>query len=538
MGLRGPGAKPKRKGGILSAPARELPWVAPDLTRVERLVAFMEFLPITKGILAGQTMKLLPEQIDFIDAVYGNVDETGRRRVRLAIQSEPRGNGKTGFIAGLCLAHLLGPESEARGECYSAAIDKQQAGLLFREMEAIIGDVPEFDDRVNCQRFHKRIEVLDGPGKGSIYESLSADVRRGHGLAPSFWVYDEFAQAKTGELMDNLMTAQGKRKESLGVVISTQAANDQHPMSVLIDDAKRGDDPSIFCQLLCAPDDADPFNEETWKACNPAWGIFLDEEEFRAQAARAQRMPSFLPRFLNLRLNRRVEAEEKFIRAAEWDACGASVNVEALLGRTCFGGLDLGSTRDLSCLTLVFPDDDGGFDVVPFFFVPGDNLLEREDVDRVPYWTWSREGFIAATPGAAMDPAFIVHRIGELVAMYDIRAIAFDRWRIEDLKRQIADEGINVNLVEFGQGFKDMAPAVDFMETLIINQKLRHGGHPVMRWNARNAVVTRDPAGNRKIDKERSREKIDGIASMAMALGIARKVAEAKLPACLMDWAA
>lgn len=534
MGLRGPGAKPKRKGAILSAPPRDLPWHAEGLTRVERLVAFMEFLPITKGILAGQTMKLLPEQIDFIDAVYGNVDETGRRKVRLAIQSEPRGNGKTGFIAGLCLAHLLGPESEPRGECYSAAIDKQQAGLLFREMEAIIGEVPEFDYRVNCQRFHKRIEVLDGPGKGSIYESLSADVRRGHGLAPSFWVYDEFAQAKTGELMDNLMTAQGKRKESLGVVISTQAANDQHPMSVLIDDAMRGDDSSVFCQLLCAPDDADPFNEETWKACNPAWGIFLDEEEFRAQAARAQRMPSFMPRFLNLRLNRRVEAEEKFIRAAEWDACGAPVNIDALRGRACFGGLDLGSTRDLSCLTLVFPDDDGGFDVVPFFFVPGDNLLEREDVDRVPYWTWNREGFIEATPGAAMDPAFIVHRIGELVAMYDIRAIAFDRWRIEDLKRQITDEGIDVNLVEFGQGYKDMAPAVDFMETLIIQQKLRHGGHPVMRWNARNAVVTRDPAGNRKLDKERSREKIDGITSMAMALGIARNVAEAKLPACLM----
>ncbi|WP_299935339.1 terminase TerL endonuclease subunit [uncultured Nitratireductor sp.] len=531
MGLRGPGARAK---SIISIPDRELPWMADDLTRVERLVAFMEFLPITKGILAGQTMKLLPEQIEFIDAVYGNCDEQGRRKVRLAIRSEPRGGGKTGFLAGLCLAHLLGPESEPRGECYSAAIDKQQAGLLYREMEAIIQEVPEFEIRTNCQRFHKRIEVLDGAGKGSIYESLSADVRRGHGLAPSFWVYDEFAQAKTDELLHNLQTAQGKRKESLGVVISTQAANDQHPLSILIDDAMKGTDPGVYCQLICAPDEADPFDEETWKACNPAWGIFLDETEFRAQAQRAQRIPSFLPRFLNLRLNMRVEAEERFIRAKEWDACGGEIDLAALKGRKCYGGLDLGSTRDLSCLTLIFPMDDGTFHVLPFFFVPGDNLLEREDVDKVPYWTWNREGFIEATPGAAMDYSFIVHRIGELVAMYDVEVIAFDRWRIEDLKRGLSDEGIEANLQEFGQGYKDMAPAIDFMETLIVQERLRHAGHPVLRWNARNAVVTRDAAGNRKLDKERSREKIDGLVSMAMALAMARRVEEESLPACLL----
>lgn len=533
MGLRGPGARKKSKS-ILSAPARELPWEADGLSRVERLVAFMEFLPITKGILAGQQMSLLPEQIEFIDAVYGNCTDDGRRKVRLAIRSEPRGGGKTGFLAGLCLAHLLGPESEPRGECYSAAIDKQQAGLLYREMEAIITEVPEFDERVNCQRFHKRLEVLDGTGKGSIYESLSADVRRGHGLAPSFWVYDEFAQAKTDELLHNLQTAQGKRKESLGVVISTQAADDHHPLSVLIDDALKGEDESVYCQLICAPEDADPFAEETWKACNPAWGKFLDEAEFKAQAERAQRIPSFLPRFLNLRLNQRVEAEEKFIRAAEWDACGEPVDLEALRGRPCFGGLDLGSTRDLSCLTLVFPDDEGGFDILPFFWVPGDNLLAREDTDRVPYWTWNRQGFLEATPGKAIDYHWIVHRIGEVVTMFDVQAIGFDRWRIEDVRRELADEAIDVNMVEFGQGYKDISPALDFMETLLIQAKLRHGGHPVLRWNARNAVVTRDAAGNRKLDKERSREKIDGLVSLCMALGMARRVEPEELPACLM----
>ncbi|WP_027142723.1 terminase TerL endonuclease subunit [Mesorhizobium sp. WSM3626] len=533
MGLRGPGARAKGKS-IISAPARDLPWMAPNLTRVERLVAFMEFLPITKGILAGQTMKLLPEQIEFIDNVYGNVDEDGRRKVRLAIQSQPRGGGKTGFLAGINLAHLLGPESEPRGEIYSAAIDKQQAGLLYREMEAIISAVPEFEERTNCQRFHKRIEVLDGDGKGSLYESLSADVRRGHGLAPSLWTYDEFAQAKTDELLHNLQTAQGKRKESLGIVISTQAANDHHPLSVMIDDALRGEDPTVYCQLICAPDDADPFDEEVWKACNPAWGIFLDETEFRAQAERAKRMASFLPRFLNLRLNRRVEAQERFIRAAEWKACGGKVDVAGLAGRRCYGGLDLGSTRDLSCLTLVFPDDEGGFDVLPFFWCPGDNLLEREDTDRVPYFSWAKDGFIEPTPGAATDYSFISHRMGELVQTYDVQAIGFDRWRIKDLQRDLADDDISVNLVEFGQGYRDISPSLDYMETLLISGKLRHGDHPVMTWNAANAAVSRDAAGNRKLDKDRSREKIDGLVAMTIALGIARRHENDSLPACLM----
>lgn len=538
MGLRGPGAKAKPKagkGGAKVSRARE-PWRKKGLSRAEKVIAFLESLPITKGILAGQKMKLLPNQREFVEAIYSDKPRT----VRLAIKSEPRGNGKTGLIAGLCLAHLLGPESEQRGEVYSAAIDKIQAGLIFSEMRAIVEAKPELEERVNIQRFQKIIEVIDGDGKGSVYESLSADVRRAHGLAPSLWVYDEFAQAKTRELLDNLMTAMGKRTESLGIVISTQAADDHHPLSAMIDDALQGHDPTTYCQLTAAPDDCDPFNEEVWKAANPAWGVFLDEAEFRAQAARAERVPSFRQRFLNLRLNMRVDAEEKFIRATEWDACAEPVDLEKLAGRKCYGGLDLGSTRDLTSLVLVFPAADGSFDVLPFFWCPRDNLLDRETTDKVPYWTWAHNDppLIEPTPGAATDHSFVVHRLGELAQQFDIQTVGFDRWRILDLQRQLAEEGIDVRLEPFGQGYKDMSPAIDDMERLIISRSLRHAGHPILRWNARNAVVTRDPAGNRKLDKERATEKIDGLAALCMALGMARRTEDDSLPACLAELAA
>ena len=171
---------------------------------------------MTKGILAGKRMKLLPGQRRFIETVYGRVAADGRRKVRIAIKSEPRGNGKTGLLAGLALAHLLGPECEPRGEVYSAAYNKLQAALIFAEMKAIIEAVPQFEARCNLQRYGKVIEVLSGDGAGSVYESLSADDKRAHGLSPSLWIYDEFAQAPNSDLLNSLRTSMGKRSEVSG----------------------------------------------------------------------------------------------------------------------------------------------------------------------------------------------------------------------------------------------------------------------------------------------------------------------------------
>src|SRR5262249_8874851 len=302
-GLRGFGAArrkpPERAEG--ASRRRRLPWKRSGLSRAERVVAFLQFLPITKGILAGTKMKLLPGQRRFVEAVYGRLAADGRRQIRIAIKSEPRGNGKTGLVAGLMLAHLLGPECEPRGECYSAAYNKLQAALIFAEMRAIIEAVPGFDCRCKLQRYGNGNQGLGGDGAGSIYESLSADDKRAHGLSPSFWAFDEYAQAPNSDLLDNLRTAMGKRNESLGIIISTQAANDFHPLSQLIDDAALGQDPSVYLQFAAAPITANIFDEQVWFACNEALGKFLDLSELRAQAEQAKRLPSLLARFENLR---------------------------------------------------------------------------------------------------------------------------------------------------------------------------------------------------------------------------------------------
>lgn len=536
MGLRGPGAARLRaaREQVEEKPKRRLPWQRKGLDRAGRVIAFLEFLPVTKGILAGKRMKLLPDQREFIEETYGRRTKDGRRAISLAIKSAPKGNGKTGLVAGLGLCHLLGPEAEERGEVYSAAIDRQQAGIMFAEMEAIILRVPEFAARVNIQRFQKKIEVLDGDGAGSVYEALSADARRAHGLAPSLWVYDELAQAKDRTLLDNLMEGMGKRRETLGVVISTQAASDDHPLSELIDDGLSGMDPSVYVQLICVPPDADIFDDEELKKANPAWGRYLDVNDLLRSKERARRMPGFEPAFRNLRGNQRVDTatENRIVTLPVWKLGDVRVDLEELEGRRCYGGLDLSVKHDLTALVLVFPDDepDPSYDIVPFFWTPKGQLEGRRPAEKELFERWIKGEFLTPIEGPIIRSAVIARKLGELSKRFDIRAIGYDRWRIDDLKADLDQEGIEVPLEPFGQGFKDMAPAIDFFAELALTSRLRHGGHPVLTANVANAIVISDPAGNQKIDKQKSNRRassrIDGAVSMAMALGTARRFVE------------
>lgn len=537
MGLRGPGAKPIAlvhdrddvigQGKLWSTAAKSAepePWEAPGLTRAGRVIAFIETLEVTAGKLAGERMVLRPWQRAILEEVYA-LNEDGGRPVRTAVLSMGRKNGKTGLAAALALCHLVGPEAEPRGEVYSAANDRQQAGKLFNEMVAMIARNAALTARINIRRFTKELEDFV---TGSVFAALSADASTKHGLSPSFVVYDELGQTTNRNLYDALDTAMGARNDPLLMVISTQAAADVAPMSDLIDYGLRVragavDDPSFRLFFFTTPEGLDPWEESSWAHANPALGDFLSLAEVRRQAGQAKRMPAKEPAFRNLILNQRVSAERHFLTASEWMASGAAVDVDRLAGRLCYAGLDLSAVRDLTALVLVFPDDDGAFDVLPFFWLPSDALREREEDDRVPYWAWKTGGHLLTTPGATIDPAFIAHTVAELSGQYDLRMLGYDRWRIDTFQKALADTGNVVPMAPFGQGYRDMAPAVDILERMIAERRLRHGGHPVLTWNAANAVATADPAGNRKLDKARSRGRIDGLVALAMALSVAAK---------------
>lgn len=533
MGRRGIGAKPLKKPKEKKR-KRRFPWQKTGLDRAGRVIAFLEFLPITKGILVGQKMKLLPDQIEFIRKVY--VDDGS---VRMGIDSKPRGNGKTGLTAGLALCHLLGPESEPRGEIYSAAVDRTQSSKIYQEMAAIIFAVPEFSERANPIKHTHKIEVDSGDGVGSTYEALSADGRKGNSLAPTLWIYDELAQVHNFELLDNLETALGKRTRSLGLVISTQAESDEHRLSVMIDDALSGADPSIVCQLLAAPADADPFDEAVLRAVNPALGIYLSERDLLAEMAKAKRIPAFEARFRNRRLNQRVDAnqENRIVTAAVWNSCAgpAPIDRASLRGRTCFGGLDLSGKHDLTALVLVFPDEakEPNYDILPIIWTPEAQLEARRAKERENFKLWIQQSFINTVPGPVIRFDWIAAELARLSAEFNIRAIAYDRWRIDDLKLDLADADCSVPLESRGQGFKDAGPDVEMLAELALSGRLRHGNNPVLRAAMSNAITVSDPAGNLKVDKDRSNGRgpvrVDPAVALAMACGLAARTPPPKV---------
>lgn len=537
MGKRGPGATRQRAAasqlqstaGDLFTPAMPAspealhkPWEAPGLTRAERVLAFMESLPITKGFGAGETVKLEPFQRDWILAIYDQ-DPEGLRKVRTGLLSVARGNGKTVLCAGLALCHLVGPEAERRGECYSAAATKEQSALIFAEMEATIIETQWMAARLNVKTFNK---VIEDPETGSLYKALASDGKSVHGLASSFVVCDELAQWKSRELFDVLRTSLGKRAEPLLLVIGTQSPRAENVMSELVDYAERLDegefeDDSFHGQVYAVPDDEDPFDPANWGLANPAMGKFRSEEELRKEADRARRMPTFEPAFRNLYLNQRIDAEPKAINPVEWERCGIEVEPDKLRGRPCYAGLDLSSTRDLSALVLYFPEDGG--QVLVHCWCPKANLAEREEVDRVPYRTWAKQGYIEPTPGQAIDKRYIAQRLAVMRHDYDLRGIGFDRWGMQDLKALLNAEGIDLPLLDWGQGYKDMGPAVDAFETALLTDKLKHGMHPVLRWAAGNLVYEMDPAGMRKPSKNRSSDRIDPVVALIMAVGLSSR---------------
>ena len=498
---------------------RRFPWLTGKKTRVEKVIAFLEYLPITKGILRGKKMRLLPHQREFVELVYGG-------DVRLAVSSVARGNGKTGLIAGLVCCHLFGPEAEPRGEIYSAACNTKQAALVFAEVDAIVRAVEEFKEfRIKTTSFWHKMEVLSGPGVGTVYAVLSGEKQAAHGLAPTLWIFDELGIAPDRQLLDALMTASGKRDRSLGIAISTQASDDRHSFSQLIDDAAKNKDPTIVCQVICAGDDEDPFDEAVIRRVNPALGIFLNEKEILAEAAQARRSPAFEPKFLNLRLNRRVDtrSEKRLLTPAQWALGNAPVDEAALAGKECIGGLDLSRKVDLTALVLAFETEGGVKQLVSRYWTPLGALDGRSQAERELFQQWLKAGHLIGIEGAVVRLEFVAREIVRLSQQYSIKRIYYDRVYSADLRLALKDIGSTVELVDLGQGYKDFAPCVSNFIEAAVSGKIRHGGHPVLTAAVMGAAVVQDAAGNLKVDKGKSEGsavcRIDPAVAAIMAVG-------------------
>lgn len=506
------------------------------MTRGERVIAFIErYCRVPEGKLVGQPVKLIPFQRRFILEVYDNPAGTTE-----GILSIARKNGKSALIACIMLAHIAGPEARLNSQIVSGARSRDQAALVFNLAAKMVMLSPELSGGGDPRRALVRImpsgKRLIGVAKNVEYRALAADGSTAHGLSPVVAILDELGQVRgpQDDFVEAIETAQGAYDDALKLVISTQAPTDADMLSIRIDDARRSKDPHIVCHVYEGDKDCDVGDMAAQEAANPALGHFRSEVELRNAAEKAARMPSFENSFRNLYLNQRVNRFSPFIAPTIWGANNEAPDETAFREGQVYGGLDLAETTDL-CAFVLAAWWQGKWHVRSWFWKPATTLADHVKRDRAPYDVWERKGFLEAVPGVAVDYEYVARKIGEICAPYPVVKIAYDRFRFKTLEVQLAKIGVYLPFEPWGQGYVSMAPAMDAVEIAFLNENVRHGAHPVLTMCAANAVVIRDPAGNRKLDKAKSTGRIDGMVALVMALGVGAGSGEELAPASPWD---
>jgi len=478
------------------------------VNRAERNIKWIEqHCYIPEGKFVGQKVKLRPWQKKIVRQIYGT-------DTRTAIVSYGRKNAKTTLAGFVCLLHTCGPEAVRNSQLISAAQSRDQAALLFALMAKMVRMNPEMDAELLIRDSVKQILC---PAIGTVYTAVSADAKTKFGASPVFVVHDELGQVvgPRSALYEALETAQGAHDHPLSIIISTQAPTDADLLSILIDDAKTKADPRTKLFLWTADEDLDPFKVSTIKKANPAYGDFLNAEEVKTQASNAKRMPSREADYRNLILNQRVNRNDPFVSHAVWAENGLLPRSDDFAGGVVVG-LDLSERNDLTALIVTGKGADDQTSIECHFYAPAEGIQDRAQKDRVPYDLWAKQGFLHTTPGPTVDYEFVAMQLQELSEKYGIIAVKFDRWRMKYLRKELERLEIDLPLVDHGQGYRSMAPALDALEADLLNKRLRHGNHPVLTWNAANAVVERDATGNRKLTKAKSTGRIDGMVALAM----------------------
>nr|DAX30084.1 MAG TPA: Terminase large subunit [Caudoviricetes sp.] len=513
-----------------------------DKAAADFAVAFIESLCHTKGTWAGKPFELIDWQEQIIRDLFGTLKPNGYRQFNTAYIEIPKKQGKSELAAAVALLLTCG-DGEERAEVYGCAADRQQAAIVFDVAADMVRMCPALSKRVKILASQKRLIYTP---TNSFYQVLSAEAYSKHGFNIHGVVFDELHTQPNRKLFDVMTKGSGDaRMQSLYFLITT-AGTDTHSICYethqkakdIIEGRKI--DPTFYPVIYGADESDDWTNPKVWKKANPSLDITVGIDKVKAACESAKQNPGEENAFRQLRLNQWVKQAVRWMPMEKWDKCAFSVDEDELEGRVCYGGLDLSSTTDITAFVLVFPpslggassvprlgdgfatsccpplDEDDKYIILPYFWIPEDNLTLRVNRDHVPYDVWERQGFLQTTEGNVVHYGFIEKFIERLGERFNIREIAFDRWGAVQMVQNL--EGMGFTVVPFGQGFKDMSPPTKELMKLVLEQKIAHGGHPVLRWNMDNIYIRTDPAGNIKADKEKSTEKIDGAVATIMAL--------------------
>lgn len=491
-----------------------------DKSAADYAVAFIENLCHTKGTWAGKPFELIDWQEQIIRDLFGTLKPNGYRQFNTAYIEIPKKQGKSELAAAVALLLTCG-DGEERAEVYGCAADRQQAAIVFDVAADMVRMCPALSKRVKILASQKRLIYTP---TNSFYQVLSAEAYSKHGFNIHGVVFDELHTQPNRKLFDVMTKGSGDARMQPLYFLITTAGTDTHSICYethqkakdIIEGRKI--DPTFYPVIYGADESDDWTDPKVWKKANPSLDITVGIDKVKAACESAKQNPGEENAFRQLRLNQWVKQAVRWMPMEKWDKCAFSVDEDELEGRVCYGGLDLSSTTDITAFVLVFPplDEQDKYIILPYFWIPEDNLTLRVNRDHVPYDVWERQGYLQTTEGNVVHYGFIEKFIERLGERFNIREIAFDRWGAVQMVQNL--EGMGFTVVPFGQGFKDMSPPTKELMKLVLEQKIAHGGHPVLRWNMDNIYIRTDPAGNIKADKEKSTEKIDGAVATIMAL--------------------
>lgn len=483
-------------------------------------VMFIENLCHTKGTWAGKPFELIDWQEQIIRDLFGTLKPNGYRQFNTAYIEIPKKQGKSELAAAVALLLTCG-DGEERAEVYGCAADRQQAAIVFDVAADMVRMCPALSKRVKILASQKRLIYTP---TNSFYQVLSAEAYSKHGFNIHGVVFDELHTQPNRKLFDVMTKGSGDARMQPLYFLITTAGTDTH--SICYETHQKAKDiiecrkidPTFYPVIYGADESDDWTDPKVWKKANPSLDITVGIDKVKAACESAKQNPGEENAFRQLRLNQWVKQAVRWMPMEKWDNCAFAVDENELEGRICYGGLDLSSTTDITAFVLVFPplDNEDKYIILPYFWIPEDNLTLRVNRDHVPYDVWERQGFLQTTEGNVVHYGFIEQFIERLGERFNIREIAFDRWGAVQMVQNL--EGMGFTVVPFGQGFKDMSPPTKELMKLVLEQKIAHGGHPVLRWNMDNIYIRTDPAGNIKADKEKSTEKIDGTVATIMAL--------------------
>jgi len=477
----------------------------------------------TKGRWVNKPFDLFPWQEHRIIRPLFGLLQDGVRRIRKGYCEIPKKNGKSELVAGIGCKLLL-DDNEAMAEVYCAACDRDQAGIIHQVASQMIKNNKGLDKQVRIYRPSKEIIRRDDE---SVFKALSSDVPTKHGLNSHAVLFDELHAQPNSTLWDILTEGSTVARVQPLIFSITTAGYDResicwkqrdYAMRILRGEV---DDEAFLPVIYGMDEDEDWENEDNWRAVNPSMDMIFSFESFKKDFQEAREQPYKQNLFRRLRLNQWTSQSVRFMPMDKWRLCNREVDLEALKGRPCYGGLDLASVMDIAAYDLIFPPtvDDPYWYLAPFMFCPGESVDMRSRRDRVPYDQWVREGYLTATPGNVIDYSAIENKIRWSKEQFNLITVGYDRWSAIQLVQNLTAEGID--MIPVGMGFASMTAPTKFLLKLVMDGTLAHGGHPMLSWMAENLATKDDPAGNVKPAKDASREKIDGLVAGIIAIAAA-----------------